>query len=379
MFAEVRARAGRLWRWIGVAGACLSVPVAGVRGAGEAVLLPPPSNRVYEARVDAFSRERYAEAVEALVSAFERREGKRLAPGRLGRAGLKVYSGSGPGLATPPDLVRGVIEALERRGFARKDLLIVDLREGRLRECGFLPPLSEGGDRFEGVPVIALDSGRYYDPQWYYDSPLPSRAESALTTVDDVEERVVSEAERKSYLPAPLMFDVDFWINLPGCSDHPVIGVNGALVNATLWNASNTLRFFRSPATAPAAVAEMFAIPELRAGHVFTMISLERYQFIGGPIFNSLYTRSEPRIWLSANPVMIDALMLERIDRGRREAGFRELPADLRLLLYGQQLGLGAGNVHLVEWEPVALPGQGERAAAEEGTFERQGGAIPAP
>lgn len=316
-------------------------------------VIPPPSNRVYETGLGEFTQEEYERAVEALVSAFEDRLGKRLAPGRTGRAGMKVYAASGAGLATPVSLVRGVIAALERRGFERENLFVLGLSEGRMRASGFLPPLSIGGDTFDGVPVIALEKGDGYDPEWYYDSALPSQANSSLSNIDEMEDRIISEVERKSYLPTPLMFDIDFWINLPGCSDHPVIGINGALVNATLWNASNTLRFFRSPATAPAAVAEMMAIPELRAGNVFTLISLQRYQYIGGPIFNSLYTESEPILWLSDNPVMIDSLLWERIDKGRFKAGFRELPKRLRLVAYGEQLGLGSGDRNLVEWEPV--------------------------
>lgn len=349
-----------LLRWLAVA-AGAAVFVAGLGGADSnapllppAPKVPPPPNRVFEARLDQFGAGDYARAIEALLAAYEKSRGRSLAPGPHGRVGLKVYSDSGAGLSTPPDLVRAVVASLERRGFARKNLFLVGLNAAHLRDCGFLPALSVGGDTFEGLPVVVLESGRFYDPAWYYDSPLPSQIDSSLPP-EEREQRPtpLSEADRKSFLPMPLLFDLDFWINLPACTDHPVVGVNGVLANGTLWNASNTQRFFRSPATAPAAVAEMAAIPELRRGRAFAILSLERYQFIGGPIFNSLYTLSEPLVWLSEDEVILDALMRARINIGRRAAGFRELPEDLRLIAYADQLGLGSGAQEKTDWVRV--------------------------
>ena len=304
-----------------------------------------------------FSEADYAGAVEAILSEYEEKTGQRLRPGERGKVGLKIYSDSGPGLSTPPALVKGVIAALERRGYRDSDIFLVGLNQLRLRLTGFLPSLSSGRSTFREHPVFVLESGRFYASEWFYDSPLPTRFDpSVLQSTTSAPEAIDTEADRKSFLATPLFLDADFWINLPAYTDHPVLGINGALVNATLWNASNTQRFFRNPANAPAAVAEMAAIPELRERWAITIASLERYQFIGGPAFNSLYTVSEPRVWASIDPVALDAQMLQRINTHRNRAGFQSLPDDRRLLEFSQQLGIGNYDPRAVVWRQLRSP-----------------------
>jgi hypothetical protein len=281
------------------------------------------------------SPDRFASGVEALLQAFEEKIGRRLTPGDKGKVGLKIYAESGPGLATPQPLVQAVVEALMRRGYERENIFLVGLNQLRLRLTGYLPTDPRLAPPFAGHPFFVLESGRYYDPVWFYDSPLPSRFDPILSGRQDQApdfdlDRLAAistdpaakldvDADRKSFLATPLFLDADFWINLPVYTDHEALGVNGALVNATLWNASNTSRFFRSTRSAPAAVAEMAAIPELRQTWAFTLATLDQWQFVGGPGFNSLYTRGEPRLWI---PDEIRTLeFAETLGLGRRAGG----------------------------------------------------------
>jgi len=314
------------------------------RAATSPAATKPPIAPVFEARLPSFDDEAYARQVEALIAEFERTTGRTLAPGAKKKVGLKIYSDSGPGMATPIPLVKAVIAALERRGFASQDIFLVGLNQLRMRMTGYLPSLVTGKSPFEGHKIYVLESGRYYDPVWFYDSPLPQRFDPifAEQQTRDVPNSSTKDEDRKSFLATPLFLDSDFWINLPVYTDHATLGVNGALVNATLWNASNTARFFRSPANAPAAVAEMSAIPELRQTWVFTLASLEHYQFIGGPFFNSLYSRSEPLLWLGTDPVIMDALMRDRINRLRKETGFEPISEEIRTLEFAETLGVGS-------------------------------------
>jgi hypothetical protein len=302
---------------------------------------------VWEAHLANFSEEAYAKRVEELFEKFEANSGRKVAPGAKKKVGLKIYTDSGPGLATPVPLVKAVIAALERRGFGHRDIFLVGLNALRLRMTGYLPSLVSGETPFNGNPVYVLESGRYYDPVWFYDSPLPQRFDPVFAEqqTKGVSPESTKDQDRKSFLATPLFLDADFWINLPVYTDHPTLGINGALVNATLWNASNTARFFRSPANAPAAVAEMSAIPELRQTWAFSIASLEHYQFIGGPFFNSLYTVSEPIVWLSTDPVMMDALARERINANRKKAGFEPVDEDIRTLEFAETLGVGSTKV----------------------------------
>ena len=315
----------------------------------EAPLVP-----VWEQAMPAFGAEDYAAGVETLIQQFEVESGTKLVPGEKKRVGLKIYADSGPGLATPVPLVKALTEALVRRGYREEDVFLVGLNQLRLRFTGYLPSLATGRTAFPNQQIYVLESGRFYDTEWFYDSPLPTRFDPvfAAQQIENVDARSTLEEDRRSFLATPLFLEADFWINLPVYSDHPTLGVNGALVNATLWNASNTARFFRSPANAPAAVAEMSAIPELRQTWLFTLASLERFQFIGGPYFNSLYTVSEPRLWLSADPVAFDTMMLKKLNERRVALGFPIISEEIRTLEFAEILGVG-NSADLIERQQV--------------------------
>lgn len=310
-----------------------------------------PKGYAWEYRLQGFSEKDYQNAVDALVADFERTEGKIVRPEATGRVGLKVDTFSGGGFATPLALTRAVIEFLKSRGFAPENIFILDQSTERLRQAGYLPPLSAGGGfLFDGVhPVYALDTREYYSTEWFYESPLPSESRWFPVTFDWKQTLRSINEERKSFLPMPLMFGVDFWINLPVVSDDATIGVRGALANASLGAVSNARRFVDKTTNAPIAVAEIAAIPELRKPWIFTLMSLERYQFVGGPIYNALYTRVEPRLWLSSNPVALDYVMLQKINRERARGRFPLIEPMPVMFDYCEVLGVGDyGNVRWV-------------------------------
>ncbi|MFP4493872.1 MAG: DUF362 domain-containing protein [Puniceicoccaceae bacterium] len=303
----------------------------------------------------------YDRAVSLLLAEWESTY-EPIRPGATGKVVLKIYTNSGLGLRTPPELVLALARALEERGFAREDIALADLKESRLRAAGYLPPVSRGGDRFEGLPVIALDDPALFHPDWFYDSPLPPHQPAAAGAAAEAEAGLrAGDEDRKSFLPTPLLFDLDFWINLPVAVEHPVLGLTGAVANAGLWTVSNHSRFFNRPVSAASSAVEIAAIPELRRTALFSILSLETHQIIGGPRFNSHYTHSRPEVLLGNDPLLLDRYALAAINAGRLERGFDPISPEPLFFRYGESLELGdadldPGRIRLVS------PGSGESA-----------------
>lgn len=314
------------------------------------------ASTIWEARMDGFSTDDYRLAVRQLFADWEAAGGEPVRPAAKGRVGLKVFSGFGPGLATPLNLVEALVAELRERGFGEGDIVLVDLFEQSMRQSGFWPGgESRRGWRFGDVAAIALDRGEHWDKNWTYDSPVPSREGRIRHAAGDLEFVVADPGEgRQSSLPTPLMFDVDFWINLPVAYDHPSLGMMGALANGTIWAVGNHSRFLFSPANAPVAVAEIAAVPEYKATWRLNIVSLETYQFIGGPRFNAHYTRSEPLVWMSSNAVALDYALLHRMNSRRMETGMPLIEPEPLVFEYSRAVGLGrygADSIRLIRTE----------------------------
>lgn len=298
------------------------------------------TDQVWQYRVNNFDQISYTTAVEALIQQWESQAGQ-LAPGETGKVGLNLYVDSGPGLMTPPKLVAAVAMALERRGFARQNIVLFGSDRRLLKSCGYLPWSTRKPQSYKGMPVQVVGNEGQLDAQWYYESNLPSRNRTLSIASDSPIDFNANIDDRKSFLPFALMFDVDFWINLPMVTDSEAFGVIGAMTNASVDIVSNNERFYSSSSIGPVAVAEITAIPELYQTYAFTIQTLERYQFMGSRQFNSLYTASEPVIWLSQNPVALDYFNWRRIAWLKRDSGFRVKETVPAMFHYGQSIGLG--------------------------------------
>lgn len=306
----------------------------------------------------------YEPAVEVLLRAHEKSTGILLRPRQLGAVGLKVDTAAGPGLSTPLPLVRALIESLEERGFDRSAILILDYSAFNLKAAGFLeeagPSELAAVGRFAGCPVLALDTFAHFEGEWFYDSPIPPLLKDQALEQNPYKQESISEEDsglRKSFLPIPLLFEVDFWINLTVGVDDPILGFEGALANASLFNVSNHRRFYANQSAAAVAIAEISAIPELRQKLYLHFLSLERYQFIGGPQFNAYYARSKPLLWMSDDPVALDRMLLALMNQERRENGFKEIAQPNLQLDYAGKIGLGSND--LVTIEKQTLPDKG--------------------
>ena len=282
-------------------------------------------------------------SIERLVSLSESKGGVRLSPAVLPKIGIKIETSCAPGLQVSPVLVDALLLFLEGRGYRNGQVFVADHNLMALRSAGFAK--GSGPPRFfKGYPLFCSEDKSFFNSDWYHDSPLPptpqDRVRFFLRYPKDREKRLIEE--RKSYLPSRLFLGEVHWINLAVAMDSLNLAIDGAAANFSLGGIDNAQRFLEKPTLAPAAVAEILAIPEIWQKRVFSIIDLSKFQFAGGGRFDAEFLGREPILLLGENPFSVDYFALQTLNEMRVKRGFSTRKPDEALIFrYAKELGLG--------------------------------------
>jgi hypothetical protein len=256
--------------------------------------------------------------------------------------GLKVYSAPGVTSGTRPEVVAAVAATLIESGLPARNIVIWDRHMADLREAGFTALGERLGVRVEG----AQDSG--WDERVTYE-----RALVGTPRFGDLEfGRKGDDVGRRSHVSKLLTRTLTRHVTISPLLNHNVMGVCGHLQSLALGSADNTLRFDAHVAHLFEAVPELFAMRELgdRAVLHVTDALLCQHEGEQRPLLH--YSAALNQLWFSTDPVALDVLALEELQRQRKKAGFAQPKVSRELFHNAAQLELGVDDARRfrIEW-----------------------------
>lgn len=220
-------------------------------------------------------------------------------PGEM--VGLKVNALGGRAFSSNLQLVEAVCERLQEAGIKARDIVIWDRDTEELEHSGF--PVSSGGNK---VQCFGTDRLGYEDDLATYGS-VGSRLSKILT-------------QKCSVL-----------INLPLLKDHDGAGVSIALKN--MYGVIHNPNKYHPSGCNP-YIADVNMLPEIRTKMRLTICDATIATYEGGPGYKPQYSWKNNSLLVSRDPVALDSVGWQIIERKRAEKGLKTLEADKRAPVY---------------------------------------------
>jgi uncharacterized protein (DUF362 family) len=215
--------------------------------------------------------------------------------------GLKVNSLGGRGISSNLQLVEAICERLQEAEIKAGDIVVWDRDTAELEHAGF--HVAEGGNR---VQCFGTDRVDYEDDLVAWGS-VGSRLSKILT-------------QRTSVL-----------INLPVLKDHDGAGVTIGLKN--MYGAIHNPNKYHPNGCDP-YVADLNMLPEIRTRMRLTICDATTAMYDGGPAFKPEHSWRHNGLIVSQDPVALDTIGWQMIERKRAENGLKTLEAEDRAPRY---------------------------------------------
>jgi hypothetical protein len=235
------------------------------------------------------------------------------------RVGIKVNCGGHPHCVSAYEIVAEVVRQLTGIGVPPSQIYLYERFQNQLDEVNYAPHLPEG------VQIVAAERANRnvdnsgYDPATYLEADLFGEEDTRSSMM-----RLVSQRLTKI-------------INIPNMKDHGATGVTGCLKNIAYGSFSNVARTHQNGKSHTySVVGTLASIEPLRSRTVLQIMDGLRGVWHGGPFARTTKYVFYPRqIMFGTDPVAIDRLLLDIIDKERRAHGAISIwdrsPASLKI------------------------------------------------
>jgi len=260
--------------------------------------------------------------------------------------GIKVFSSPGPNSGTRPAVAAVVVEGLLAAGLPPTNIIVWDRQMTDLRLSGFSALAERYGVRLAGSAQTGWDPNTFYEP----DTPILGNL-----VWGDLEFGKKGEGVgRRSFVSKLLTRQITKIINLTPLLNHNLAGVCGNLYSLATGSVDNVIRFESGPQTLATAIPEIYALPSLSDHVVLNITDALICQYEGGERSLLHYSSMLNQIRFSRDPVALDVLSLQELDRQRRAAHAPSVKPNLQLYSNAALLQLGVDD--LKRTQVVTLP-----------------------
>jgi uncharacterized protein (DUF362 family) len=297
--------------------------------------------------------------------------------------GLKIASSGGTVMGQHRPVVQAIISGLLQAGIPASNIILWDKFDYSLKGAGYAPDTTTTG----GWQVRSAIPGAGFDPKVFYfnevvgqliwgDSEFKGKKQFDIKSLYAAAEAKTpdpaaagtaggntggsgsngggsSQISNRSYITKLVTQDTTKLINIASMTDHAEVGIAGCLSSLALSSVDNSRRFTAQGVYGDPAIAEILTNDAFADKVVLNVMDGLIIQFAGGPNFAPLYADSAGILMLSKDPVAIDSLVLERIERRRAERQVVPIGDAARHIATCARMGLGTNKPEKIEVIPI--------------------------
>ena len=255
--------------------------------------------------------------------------------------GIKINPLGGPELSTHSIIIDKIIEGLYGAGVLQKQVIIWDRFESHLLNAGYpiTPITSTQGD----VRILASDTeGIGYDDEVFYESEKDSFSRRENGSTRSRYSRIVTQM-------------VDVLINVPVLKHHAIAGVSGCLKNLAFGSVDNTRRFHAKPIHCNPAIGEILQHKVLKEKLILNIVDGLAASFNHGPTYHADSTWQFNTLFVSADPVILDVLVLQTVNQKREEMELNSVSKLANYINTASSLELGTNTLDQVDLRQVEV------------------------